>query len=306
VVLVSLTQISTSPQCSLWWSDLPGNISEDAPNLPIPRSPPEPVQWDSWKTSWNGRFRQAEALSSLKKAVLPFGTSPAAEYDTAAGENPDISCFRRIHVVPFQGDLLRSLIDIGTRYRNLLLKYAAGFDPDRPQLPPGFSGTLKGILDELDTLRKTGIAPNSELDARQGPADAKAALLQWMTRTTALLQHPLDDPLMRPRVSEIQIDALIRWLTPPTRLDHLPNHQYRAAPRPTLADDYSNQIYRLRLNSRQVRGFGVLHENVDPSSVAAHFPHDDDDDDYRYPEYEYPYHEYEYPYHEYEYPYPEY
>jgi hypothetical protein len=267
---------------------MPGNISKDAPDLSVPFSPPEPVQWDSWETSWNGRFRQPGALSSLKKAALPFFRAPAAEYNTPAGEKSDISCFRRIHVVPFQGDILRSVIDIGTRYRDLLLKYASSFDPDKPQLPPGFSETLKGILDELDTLRKTNIALDSELEARQGPADAKTALLQWMTRTTDLLQHLLKDPLLRPRVSETQINALIEWLRPPTLLDPPPSNLDRGPHRSTLADDYLKQVYRSRLRSRRQmpvanRRFGLLHEDVDPSDVAAvsYRSNDDynDDDD---------------------------
>jgi hypothetical protein len=180
------------------------------------------------------------------------------------------------------------VIDIGTRYRDLLLKYASGFDPDRLELSPGFSETLKGILDELDTLRKTNIALNSELEARQGPADAKAALRQWMARTTALLGHPLRDPLLRLRVSETQINALIEWLRPPTLLDPPPSNLDRGPHRSTLADDYLKQVYRSRLRSRRQmpvanRRFGLLHEDVDPSDVAAvsYRSNDDynDDDD---------------------------
>ncbi|KAK3376530.1 hypothetical protein B0T24DRAFT_221773 [Lasiosphaeria ovina] len=228
------------PQCLLWWTDATDNISEDAANLSVVRPPPEPVRWDSWQDGWNWRFRRPEALSILQKAALPFERSPGAE----TGEDADVSCFRRIHVVPFQGNILRSLIDVGDKYRDFLLNYAANFNPDSPQLPRAVLEALKGILDEFDTLRKTDITPTAEVEARQGSQDEKAALLQWISRTTDLLMHPLNDPLLRPRVPETQIKAIIEWLRPHARPISTPfNH--------ILDEDHVKQLYRSRLNSRQ-------------------------------------------------------
>jgi hypothetical protein len=125
-----------SPKCLLWSDTVDGaqlGISSDSSSLTVPVPPPEPVHWDSWNGQWRSRFRRPQALSRLRNSGMPFDRSPTASTED---EEVDVSAFRRVHVVPFEGDLLRSLIRIGSRCRDVVLKYSANFEPNNPRLPP--------------------------------------------------------------------------------------------------------------------------------------------------------------------------
>ncbi|TVY73694.1 hypothetical protein Focb16_v004986 [Fusarium oxysporum f. sp. cubense] len=124
------------PKCLLWSDAVDGaqlGISSDSSSLTVPVPPPEPVHWDSWNGQWRSRFRRPQALSRLRNSGMPFDRSPTASTED---EEVDVSAFRRVHVVPFEGELLRSLIRIGSRCRDVVLKYSANFKPNNPRLPP--------------------------------------------------------------------------------------------------------------------------------------------------------------------------
>ncbi|RBQ79387.1 hypothetical protein FVER14953_12183 [Fusarium verticillioides] len=120
------------PKCLLWSDIADGaqsGISSDSSSLSVPLPPPEPVQWDSWDGLWESRFRQPQALSRLRNSGMPFDKSPVGSTDD---EEVDVSAFRRVHVIPFEGDLLRSVVRIGARCRDVILRYAANFEPNNP------------------------------------------------------------------------------------------------------------------------------------------------------------------------------
>lgn len=190
---------------------------------------------------------------------MPFERSPyAGSYD----EDVNVSAFRRVHVIPFEGDLLRSLVRIGTQYRDLVLKYSAYFDPENPRLLPETLAEFKRLLDEFDELRKTNIYPLAELAVRQGPKDNKAILAQWIKRTGEVVCYPLNDPFFRARASEEQIRAISEWLLndgPPKLSTNTANFGYYPLSDSTyyntatgcLSSEYAREQYRSRFASRR-------------------------------------------------------
>jgi len=249
--------------------------------------PPEPVQWDVWKEGWNFRFRRPQAISLLRKSAAPFERHPSAVPDLDASNVADLSAFRRIHIVPFQGDILRSLVDSGTKYRHFLLRYGAEFDENRPFVSRETLAVLKDVLAEMEQLRSSDISPLVELQARHGPQDAKVVLQNWIIKTSELLMHSLDDPLLKPRISETSVQGIIRWLQPPrlTKISRLPLIESFTM----MSNAHAREYYRSRLSKRkaghletdivassELKSYMRTLEPVDPASVAT----EAEDDEY--------------------------
>ncbi|KAF5227064.1 hypothetical protein FANTH_14883, partial [Fusarium anthophilum] len=203
------------PKCFLW-SDTADEaqlgISSDSSSLTVPVPPPEPVNWDSWIRQWRMRFLRPQALSRLRNSGMPFDRSPSSNPDD---EDVDVSVFRRVHVIPFEGDLLRSLVRIGSECRDLMLNYSSHFEPNNPRLPPEIVAEFKRLIQELNELKATGIYPLAELNARQSTKGHKEVLEQWIKRTAQVVYHSLVDPLLRARVSYDEITEISQWLSNP-------------------------------------------------------------------------------------------
>ncbi|KAF5662785.1 hypothetical protein FDENT_13288 [Fusarium denticulatum] len=182
------------PKCLLWSHTANGaqlGISSDSNGLTVPIPPPEPVNWDSWTGN------------------------PSSSTDD---ENVDVSAFRRVHVIQFEGDLLRSLIRIGSECRDVMLNYSSHFEPNNPRLPPETVVEFKRLVQELKELKATGIYPLAELSARQGAKGHKEVLEQWIKRTAQVVYHSLIDQLLRARVSHDEVRAISLWLSDPATL----------------------------------------------------------------------------------------
>ncbi|KAF4455186.1 hypothetical protein F53441_2424, partial [Fusarium austroafricanum] len=237
------------PECPLWSDTVDRGklgISSDSSSMTVPVPPPEPIHWDSWKGHWISRFRRPQALCRLRNSGMPFDRSPTASTDD---EEVDVSAFRRVHVIPFEGDILRSLVRIGTRCRDVVLMYSSNFDPDNPHLPPETVVEFKRLLHELNELKATGIYPLAELAARQGAKAYKGVLAQWIKRTVQVLYQPLDDPLFRARLSEDEIWTISQWLTNPGP----PNKLTPDKPTFKLGDQHWRNEYVLRFAARQAK-----------------------------------------------------
>ncbi|KAF4335411.1 hypothetical protein FBEOM_10737 [Fusarium beomiforme] len=224
-------------------------ISSDSSSLPVPVPPPEPIHWDSWKGQWRSRFRQPQALLRLRNSGMPFDKSPSAGTDN---EEVDVSAFRRVHVVPFEGDLLRSLVRIGSRCRDVVLKYSSNFDPDNPRVPPETVVEFKRLIQEFNELKATGIYPLAELSARQGTKSYKEVLEHWIYRTAQVLYHPLDDPLFCARVSPDEIREIRSWLSESQGLPGLPLNRTEVGSS-SFRDEHWRKHYALQFASRQAK-----------------------------------------------------
>lgn len=154
--------------------------------------------------------------------------------------------------MPFQGDILRSLIESGTKYRNVLLQYAADFDSNNPCVSSKALEMLRDTLSELQKLQQTAISPIVEIEVRQGSQSDKSAMEQWISRTSELLMHPLKDPILKPRVSETLVRGIIDWLRPPLRPTTLQS-KYQQMSILQASNTYFKDLYRSRLGKRKER-----------------------------------------------------
>jgi hypothetical protein len=179
---------------------------------------------------------------------MPFDRSPSASTDD---EEVDVSAFRRVHVIPFEGDLLRSLVRIGTSCRDVVLKYSSNFEPNSPRLPPETVVEFKRLIQELNELKATGIYPLAELSARQGTKSHKEVLEHWIKRTAQVVYHPLDDPLFRARVSHDEIWAIHQWLSNPAPLELTPNTPEFGSS--SFRDEHWRNQHALRFATRQAK-----------------------------------------------------
>ncbi|KAM5386027.1 uncharacterized protein FOBCDRAFT_208364 [Fusarium oxysporum Fo47] len=241
------------PKCLLWSDTVDGaqlGISSDSSSLTVPVPPPEPVHWDSWNGQWRSRFRHPQALSRLRNSGMPFDRSPTASTED---EEVDVSAFRRVHVVPFEGDLLRSLIRIGSRCRDVVLKYSAKFEPNNPRLPPETILEFKRLIQEMKELKATGIYPLAELSARQGTKSHKEVLEHWIKRTAQVIYHPLDDPLFRARVSHDEIWAIHQWLGNPAPHELTPTITQLGPG--SFRDEYCRNQHSQRFATRQTNAY---------------------------------------------------
>ncbi|KAF5549803.1 hypothetical protein FMEXI_4054 [Fusarium mexicanum] len=240
------------PKCLLW-SDTADEaqlgISSDSSSLTVPIPPPEPVNWDSWTRQWRSRFLRPQALSRLQNSGMRFDRSSSLNTDD---EDVDVSAFRRVHVIPFDGDLLRSLVRIGSECRDLMLNYSSHFEPNNPRLPPETIVELKRLVQELNELKATGIYPLAEFNARQSTKGHKEVLEQWIKRTAQVVYHSLVDPLLRARVSHDEITEISRWLSNPAPPPPATSTPGRVKFTPgTFCDNYCRSQYSLRFTARQ-------------------------------------------------------
>ncbi|KAG5751245.1 hypothetical protein H9Q70_006085 [Fusarium xylarioides] len=182
---------------------------------------------------------------------MPFDRNPSSSIDD---EDVDVSAFRRVHVIPFEGDLLRSLVRIGSEYRDVVLHYSSHFEPNSPRLPPETVVEFKRLVQDLNDLKSTGIYPLAELSARQGTTGHKEALEQWIKRTAQVVYHSLIDPLLRARVSPDEIRAISQWLSDPAPPSPAISTNGRAKfTLRSFRDDYCRNQHVLRFATRQTK-----------------------------------------------------
>ncbi|KAJ8131166.1 hypothetical protein O1611_g2461 [Lasiodiplodia mahajangana] len=205
--------------CQLWSSRVDYNnvtlgISESSNKSGIPVPPPEaPLLWSS---RWNGTWRpndmteqdiRSYSISKRKRrGIYPGEDTPLS--DLADDEIEE--SFRRVHVIPFQGDPLEALIKIGQRCRDLVVEFSSGHLGlyDTLSASP-FKDTFSSILSDLEEIRAMGISPMLELCTRQGLVDKHAILDANFMRTSMMLRNaPLG-----PEFSWINVLGLAKWLT---------------------------------------------------------------------------------------------
>ena len=118
--------------------------------------------------------------------------SRALEYLVVDDEEE--STFRQVHVISHQGDLLKTLVKIGQRCRELVIEFSTHWSSETDHDISSFGFAFKGVVNEFNELVATGITPFLELSRRSGSPIRKRVLEVWIQKTawilaTALFQY---------------------------------------------------------------------------------------------------------------------
>ncbi|KAI8629558.1 hypothetical protein F5Y19DRAFT_475545 [Xylariaceae sp. FL1651] len=234
--------------CQLW-SFIADNdntafgISQSSHELEIPMPPPETLrlQTSSWSGSWTSDYVREQAR--LRLPILAKKGHRVQQFDGQLN-NPPLELadeieesFRRVHVIPFQGDPLEALIKIGQRCRDLMVQFSSHIaDPLLSLSSAPFEPIFADILTDMEEIRSSGINPLLELAIRQGSDVKRQIVLSYIEKTATILAHaPLGD-----RFAQSQISHLIEWLMerPKAALTYPRTGQYDAANHPLRGTKY--------------------------------------------------------------------
>ncbi|KAI1063806.1 hypothetical protein LB506_005613 [Fusarium annulatum] len=102
--------------------------------------------------------------------------------------------FCRVHVIPFEGNLSRSVVRNGIRYRDVILSYVSNLESKNPRLTPETVVGFQKLMQELNELKATA----------------------------QVVYHPIHDSLFQDRVSHDEIWGIAQWMPSPPRLDLTP------------------------------------------------------------------------------------
>lgn len=132
------------------------------------------------------------------------GTAVSPQDDGNASELDGVETFRRIHILPYDGDALEALIEIGRRVRRLFMEYSSAHLAD---MTP-FEERYKSIITDLDVLRDQNISPLVEIAkrARRSRVSTKLALEAYILRTAQILSSAPSAIALQ------QADGVIHWL----------------------------------------------------------------------------------------------
>lgn len=230
----------SSSNCGRWSSTVVPNHLVSKPlvsssvktGLPLP--PPDPISLHEteWDGSWTqDQVRKATPLrrragpSKPGRRVLSDVIDPNEEAD-----NEETS-FRRVHILPYQGDLLESLIKVGRRCRTLLMEYSDSLKT--PASNKIMAQNLEAIIEGFEDILQRGINPFEEIEARATLELHKQIILNWFRRTRAILANvPFGDSSL-----EACIEKILGFLDPPSRL-------YQCAYQPAWSSMY--RVYEPR------------------------------------------------------------
>ena len=177
--------------------------------IPIP--PPEKVrlQSSSWNGQWTSGYIREQALqreAKLRRQRIRDNLRSGMNF---TGEEDELTVFRRVHIVSYKGDLLKVLVEIGEKLRDLMIELSAHSASEPPDIPVEFEQRFSRILSDFDELRNTKIMPLLELQKRSAHDDRSRAvhLENWIRRTRQIL---LKAPFKGCRE---QIMKIRNWLT---------------------------------------------------------------------------------------------
>jgi hypothetical protein len=139
-------------------------------------------------------------------------------------DNDIESSFRRVHVIPFQGDPLEALVKIGQRCRDLMVKFSFGYPSSHQSLSsPAFSDSFSSIISDLEEIHNSGISPLLELSVRQGSTVKRQIFETYLMKTATILENaPLGSWF-----SHISVLKLVKWLLKPANISvHIQDNGY--------------------------------------------------------------------------------
>ena len=149
---------------------------------------------------WGPRTSRA-FLASIVQPIVPVEEE---------GSTDEIS-FRRVHLIPYQGDLLEALFRTGRKCRELLIKFCRSDGREGVKETADFSAQFDKILDEFEELKDTGISPLADLARRAGPHRRKKVVYYWMQKT-ALILNTVPHVVANADANEQRIKDIVSWL----------------------------------------------------------------------------------------------
>lgn len=162
-----------------------------------------PIEWESRMVGNQSLMIKMTARSGSKKFIAGAAASP--QDDGNVSELDSVQTFRRIHLLPYDGEDLEALIEIGQEVRKLLREFSGATLAD---MAP-FKERYRGIVADLDVLRDRNISPLVEIARRAQNTTHSAKLTSeaYILRTAQTLSNA-------PSVIALpQADGIIHWLT---------------------------------------------------------------------------------------------
>lgn len=160
------------------------------------------IEWDSGIIS--NQSSVVKTMASLGSELNTAAVAAVSQDDGLASELDDVETFRRVHLLPYDGDALEALIKIGRRVRKLLMEYSGTPPADLTR----FRERYKSIIADLDVLSERNISPLVEISkrARRSGISTKMSLEAYILRTAQILSSA---PYA---IAPQQADGIIHWL----------------------------------------------------------------------------------------------
>lgn len=268
--LASQANITCSPKCHLWSGTadanlLPLSASSASKTLGIPLPPPETIRFSDavWNGQWNSNYLREQAIRRSRALITYDPPLPDADDETLLSDDATSdTTFRRVHVIPYQGDILAGLVKLGQKCRDIMIRYSRITSPNhRESLPSNdFDTEFKNIVEEFEELRATGITPLAELQQRHGPGSHHMVLQKWIFNTArVLLNMPAQEPGTRKKINKIR-----SWLI------EKPVRQSQGVT--MTGQDYPPRIKQLMLNSGYWDELPKMRNQLNPALNPTYMP----------------------------------
>lgn len=188
------TNLENSSNCGLWSSTtdaaqllIPTVSSFSSHSIPL--SPPEPERlYDSkWNKRWDSDFLKTQPFTRTQRSVKKYSFNPTITGRSDVDDDAEFT-FRRVHVIPYQGDPLDVLINAGKKCRDLMLEYALAHGLGDTESTKKVSASLLEIFEQLEELFASGITPSTEIEVRPGSDSHRRVLAAWLYKTGEILR----------------------------------------------------------------------------------------------------------------------
>jgi hypothetical protein len=180
----------------------------------------------------------------------------------------EITTFRRVHVLPYQGDILKALIEPGKKLRELMIDISAKSPSQSSVDSLPFEQTFSSILADFNELKDTHVSPLLELHKRSmsNPSSSNAALQAWIEKTRLILMKaPFKSEEHQAQIQEIclwleRIPILTKATTAPTTTTTitttLPLQEYTKGTKFEKCQELFDHYHQLLNNSH--RGYAPM------------------------------------------------
>lgn len=178
--------------------------------LPMPPADPFILHEIPWNGTWQQFSKDIGQRKYAWKQTKPLSASHqrqvAREY--LVTNNKDEALYRRVHVLPYQGDVIKGYIAAGDELRAMLVQYLYQNQVAKIGLDP-----LEAVVEEFEEMLEDGISPSSHVTIRrtrnlpsgQRPYNSPETFLEtWFNYTgRMLLSVPFGSKIFRSRCQAI-------------------------------------------------------------------------------------------------------
>lgn len=181
----------------------------------VPLPPLDPItfrenHWDNPSTQ--DQIRKVTLLRRCASPLRPGRRVLNDVIDSNEEADNEEASFRRVHILPYQGDPLEGLYTVGQRCRTLLMDYSDSLKTTASN--EVMAQNLEAIIEGFEDVLQRGIKPFEEIEARAKLELHKLVILNWFKRTRILLANmPFGDSSLGARIDKIR-----GFLDPPSPL----------------------------------------------------------------------------------------